>query len=110
MALVNVPTGERLIQVAHIVAGMNKKGTHCMLRPSFKYVLPCILTTSSTSREISLAMIISIALKDYSDRCLKSLNCNSTQKKSSAAGEACPISQGKVYLLPFVQFGHGSMG
>lgn len=46
-----------------------------MLGPGFNSVLPCILTTSSTSREI-----ISIALGDYSDHSLKSLNCTNNKK------------------------------
>lgn len=70
-----------------------------MLGPGFNSVLPCILTTSSTSREI-----ISIALGDYSDHSLKSLNCNSTQKKSSGAARGHPVPRDKVYLLPFMQF------
>lgn len=62
------------------------KGHHCILGPGFNKVLSCILTTCSTSREISHVMIISIVLWDYSDHCQKSLNCNRTQQ-SSAAGK-----------------------
>lgn len=56
-------------------------------------------------------MIISIALRDYSDYCLKSLNCNSTQKvcSKSAADKGHPIALGKVYLLLFVLSGKDSM-
>lgn len=57
-----------------------------MLGPGFNSVLPCILTTSSTSREM-----ISIALGDYSDHSLKSLNCNSTQKSHLRQQEAIPF-------------------
>lgn len=57
-----------------------------MLGPGFNSVLPCILTTSSTSREI-----ISIALGDYSDHSLKSLNCNSTQKSHLWQQETIPF-------------------
>lgn len=64
-----------------------QKDTHCILRPSFNSVLPCILTTSSTKREICPVMIISIVLRDYSDHCLKSLNCNSPQKKVICSGK-----------------------
>lgn len=89
--------------IAHIVAGMNKKAITAF--SGLNTVLPCILTTCSTSREISHVMITSIALRDYSDHCLKSLNCNSTQQSSAAGKKDHPIWQGKVYLLPFVQFG-----
>lgn len=74
--------------IAHIVAGMNKKAITVF--SGLNTVLPCILTTCSTSREISHVMIISIALRDYLDHCLKSLNCNSTRQSSAAGKKTIP--------------------
>lgn len=70
-----------------------------MLGLGFNSVLPCILTTSSSSREI-----ISIVSGDYSDCSLKSLNCNRTQKSHPRQEKAIPRHRTKFTCFLLCKF------